>query len=344
MAPDSDYEDMPEYVFAELPDLDLDQATVQTADVDSDLPSECETDQEMMQRCMSKTESDENDEKEFGKDDRVETEDDETEPDGVEKGADEKEKDPFDGMPPLEPARSDIAGEDPYAFDGMPPLESARSGMGNAFVWALGEAPPNMGAWDSDYSARFEQWLSDTSSETTEEMLDNAELKTMKSLDEALHKCKIPSKSALYYDWAIALLRNADLKQSVQEALKDLKGADKREKLEYMQMNWVLDKKTAIAQKTQKLLVTENNDTMGEYLPFTVVYQREGGDAPAFAAAKNYVLSALVLQKKKHLWRTLPWVQWNHMTKRVEWLYIKTQYRQSSMKSWEDRLVRTPTF
>ena len=137
--------------------------------------------------------------------------------------------------------------------------------------------------------------------------------------------------------------RDGELKQKIAEATREaVSTANKKEKIRKIQMEWCLKLQDAQVRKTQRKFKNEADDTIAEYCPFGVIVQKEGGDQAAYAAARHWVLSGALMQKRGYKWRDLDWFKYNTMTKRLEILYIKTTYRQGFERSWEDNIVPCP--
>ena len=75
---------------------------------------------------------------------------------------------------------------------------------------------------------------------------------------------------------------------------------------------------------------TEDEDLRdGVYEPFSVIVNAEGGpkDKRNVMAAQEYCNECVALGGK--------WVQWNKMSKRVEFLYVKRRLRQAKRDRWQ---------
>ena len=77
----------------------------------------------------------------------------------------------------------------------------------------------------------------------------------------------------------------------------------------------------------------------GEYMPLDLVIDAQGGAhrPAAVKAATNYVVSALALHAQGY--RPMegclePWLEWNTMTGRMEFFYIKRTYSQTFDEQW----------
>lgn len=80
-------------------------------------------------------------------------------------------------------------------------------------------------------------------------------------------------------------------------------------------LNWAKAKLEEIRERKQfKRTWREVNTQSGEYLPFAVICQKEGGDDEAKRCAWRYAKKCTMLQGR--------WLQWNGMTERWEYLYI----------------------
>lgn len=80
----------------------------------------------------------------------------------------------------------------------------------------------------------------------------------------------------------------------------------------------------------------------GMYLPFSRVWKEEGEDEDALAAAREYVKSVVKMQREGRLGpKKQKWVRTNKMTKRVEYLYVRSHVAQR----WVDRhtMLKTRT-
>ena len=66
-----------------------------------------------------------------------------------------------------------------------------------------------------------------------------------------------------------------------------------------------------------------NDSRTATYSLFSVIVRDEGGDAPAYEAAKNNVQSCIALFQQKKTFKGKPYVRVNAMTERTEFLYIK---------------------
>ena len=74
---------------------------------------------------------------------------------------------------------------------------------------------------------------------------------------------------------------------------------------------------------------------MANFHPFSVIMQKEGGDAAAFKATMNYIAAAGLMQRNGQKFRNKDWCRWNNMTKRVEWLYVTEDFRGSMQTQYE---------
>ena len=74
--------------------------------------------------------------------------------------------------------------------------------------------------------------------------------------------------------------------------------------------------------------ITKEEIECGEYLPFDVIVDREGGAARIAAreAAKNYTIACISMQGD--------WLSFNTMTKRMEYLYIRKSRRDVFTRHW----------
>ena len=74
------------------------------------------------------------------------------------------------------------------------------------------------------------------------------------------------------------------------------------------------------------------DSTIGEYLPFPVIVEREGG----WCMEQN-VLAAIRYVKKAHSMGG-NWVSYNEMSERAEFLYCRKQHRETFAQKWEHYL------
>lgn len=78
--------------------------------------------------------------------------------------------------------------------------------------------------------------------------------------------------------------------------------------------------------KVHETAYEQVNTELGEYLPWKVIADREGGDRSAQLAAYNYVRKCSAMQGK--------WVAYNAMTERYEYLYIRRQHSEVHREVW----------
>ena len=101
---------------------------------------------------------------------------------------------------------------------------------------------------------------------------------------------------------------------------------------------WAEQKHQEVKAERLKREVSELEDEdIGDYVPFTVLWQREGGDEAAFMAAKNYLVSALRLHNSGQTISKRPWLNYNNMTKRMEILHVKKRFTIRMREMWERR-------
>jgi len=81
-----------------------------------------------------------------------------------------------------------------------------------------------------------------------------------------------------------------------------------------------------ISSKTHAQCWSVVDSTKGEYLPFGMIVQREGGwcDPTAIEAASRYARKCQMMGK--------PWTQFNSMTDRVDYLYLSKFFLQDFWK------------
>lgn len=100
-------------------------------------------------------------------------------------------------------------------------------------------------------------------------------------------------------------------------------------------MKWCRDElEKCITERTKTMQKKETDLTTGEYLAYTPIFQREGGDSAAAEAARNYIMACLTMHKNKKMFKGRQWVQFNKMTRRVEFLYLKTQFVNEMSEIW----------
>ena len=100
---------------------------------------------------------------------------------------------------------------------------------------------------------------------------------------------------------------------------------------------WVEDElKKLVVSRTQTDEQKESDTMNGDYEPFDIVIDKEGGAAreSSIKAAYNYCEACINNFKAGKFMNGRSWVAWNKMTKRVEFLYLKKGYRQSFDQSW----------
>ena len=164
-----------------------------------------------------------------------------------------------------------------------------------------------------------------------------------KMLDEAAAASLTSSKQATMEDPAIAKMRE-DIESGVSSRTalgitfgrandggkdplyKTLKSnSEKRQFRE----EWAAKRLDQLTQKVRTTTLSQEQRDHGEYLPFDVIVDREGGAhrPQAVQAAKNYVKKCLAMSNA--------WLQFNHMTGRYAFLYIRKQYIETFNKSWQ---------
>jgi len=85
-----------------------------------------------------------------------------------------------------------------------------------------------------------------------------------------------------------------------------------------------------------KSMITENVDEDdGTYEPFAAIFREEGKDESAFEATENYVGECFSRHDDGKTVNGRPYVLYNDMTKRVEFLYIKKKYRAKNTEAWQ---------
>ena len=103
-----------------------------------------------------------------------------------------------------------------------------------------------------------------------------------------------------------------------------------------MRMEWVKKKLVLKTEKRYKLAVHKvKNVTFGEYLPIPVAVQKEGNDYAAIQAIQNYIQEAWKMTQEQNFLGDNPWFLVNPMTKRVELLYVKQQFKSSLENIWK---------
>ena len=91
-----------------------------------------------------------------------------------------------------------------------------------------------------------------------------------------------------------------------------------------------------------KSMITENVDEDdGTYEPFAAIFREEGKDESAFEATENYVGECFSRHADGKTVNGRPYVLFNDMTKRVEFLYIKKKYRAKHAESWQWKAEET---
>ena len=80
--------------------------------------------------------------------------------------------------------------------------------------------------------------------------------------------------------------------------------------------------------------LSETVESRGVYEPFAVIVAKEGGDAAGRQAALNYTVACLRFHQAGRKCGPQPWLCYNQMTRRMEFLYVKKEFKQSFMESW----------
>ena len=86
---------------------------------------------------------------------------------------------------------------------------------------------------------------------------------------------------------------------------------------------------------TKEQFVEENDE--GGYLPFVKIVEKEGGDATALEAAKNFVMAAMQAHKNGETHNGKPYFKWFAWQKRVKILYTEDRVRSGDRESWQKR-------
>eukprot|EP00969_Alexandrium_andersonii_P013357 582623-Alexandrium_andersonii.AAC.1 len=101
-------------------------------------------------------------------------------------------------------------------------------------------------------------------------------------------------------------------------------------------MNWArerFDRMIESRQHTQSY--SEAEGVNGEYHPFSVILQKEGGGKEGLIAAKNLVQACYKLHAKGLTHNGKPYVVKNAFTKRPEYLYAKRVFSESFEQRWQ---------
>lgn len=83
---------------------------------------------------------------------------------------------------------------------------------------------------------------------------------------------------------------------------------------------------TLVKKKTYTESFCQVDTNLGQYMPLSVIVQKEGGDADAQAAAVRYAAKCLAMGG--------PWTSHNDMTERLEYLYMVRTSRTELMQCW----------
>ena len=98
---------------------------------------------------------------------------------------------------------------------------------------------------------------------------------------------------------------------------------------------WLKDEHHGLVkQRLMRESLKDEDETEGTYEPFSIIVQREGGDAPALTASRNYVFECVRLARSQKTCNGRPWLSWNQFTKRVDILYLKKKYRNIMSQAW----------
>ena len=130
--------------------------------------------------------------------------------------------------------------------------------------------------------------------------------------------------------WTYALKKNKELAANYARIGKGHQAPKK------FRLEWLKEEKAAkVKTRMEKTKHTVENTSFGEYLAIPVAVQREGGDAAAVQAVQNYIEEAWRMTENKQFLGGNPWFLLNPMTKRVELLYVKLQFKDSLLKTWQ---------
>ena len=127
---------------------------------------------------------------------------------------------------------------------------------------------------------------------------------------------------------------NMDLKLDPQKQadLKKLKGHDEKNKF---RIAWAQQKLKDLKKEiSQRKSFTKLDVEVGKYLPFSLIVKKEGGwkDKAAVIAAMKYVTKAIAMGGK--------WTEYNDMTERVDFFYVRKSKKEIFQKSWEEVVAR----
>ncbi len=86
--------------------------------------------------------------------------------------------------------------------------------------------------------------------------------------------------------------------------------------------------------RTRQSISSTSDASYGEYVPFAILVKKEGGDEASFCAARTYALTCLEKNAQGATAQKRPWVAFNPMTRRCEFLYMRRSFTQKVTDQW----------
>ena len=136
------------------------------------------------------------------------------------------------------------------------------------------------------------------------------------------------TKSAAGVMWRHALVDHPELAREYKGVGKSYAAQRK------FRLAWANKKLAEVTEEKVEEEGEQAEDVMGgQYLPMNVIWREEGKDAAAVVATLNYVNKCVQYQTEGKLVKGRPWIEFNQMTGRNEFLYIKKPCRDTFFSS-----------
>ena len=85
-------------------------------------------------------------------------------------------------------------------------------------------------------------------------------------------------------------------------------------------------------EKIRERRVSTSDYQAGEYVPFTILWEKQGKDLAGLSAARTYASACAEKMQRKELSNGRAWIKFNEMTGRNEFLFVSSGYRDDTTK------------
>ena len=224
---------------------------------------------------------------------------------------------------PLRPAGANATGMEPETASegsselGLAPevLEKLRAGWDLA-TKAAGSATANweVAAQTSELEGKLNQTIGDLQTNAPDQQVAGGDLKDvphnkeMERLRDALKEGALPARGNAANFFNSALKLDVKLKADYASLGKSY------EKQRAFRLKWAATRyENLVEERTTEEEQWDLSQVDGEYVTFSRLVQREGGDPPALECAKTFARNAVILWQKGNTFHGHPWVKWDRM-------------------------------